>query len=211
MSDIIGLKYWNVDKRPDGVATYYTQNNNPTEEILRKDNETSSWFETCGPTAAINILACRGDKITINCPGKYKPQPEALLSQYFHDPYNYEKLKNVRNLNPKKWMGNRVAQWYSVAIPDVFDVRCRFRWEKEIEKLKEHLSKNIGVMVCLKNPSHYIAIIAFNTKNGYIIYHDSWIGNWWPIRLKNQSYNKRRMLLNEYINNVDNYCILIGG
>jgi hypothetical protein len=44
---IKGVTFWN-DK-----DCYYAQNNNPTEEILRKRSD-REWLVSCGPTAAVN-------------------------------------------------------------------------------------------------------------------------------------------------------------
>ena len=67
---VIGLKKWNIKD------TYFIQTNNPTEEILRKEDG-KGFLETCGPTAAVNCLSARGNNIEIICPGCYEPQPFA--------------------------------------------------------------------------------------------------------------------------------------
>lgn len=201
---IHGLKKWN-DR-----DTYFTQVNNPTEEILRKKNK-KGFLETCGPTAAVNILAARGDNILINCPGEYIPQPEEVLNDYFNDPANYRNLKNARKgLNPADWLGNEIPQYYSVAVPAVFGIKSKFRWSQTWQNIIDCVKQNIGVMICLKNPGHFIAVVAYDDKTDEMIYNDPWPGNKWPVNYAGKPGFNRRMKKVEYHSNVNAYCIEIG-
>lgn len=202
---VIGLKKWN-DKN-----TYYTQINNPTEEILRKKNKTG-YLETCGPTAAVNVLAARGDNILIKCPGDYIPQPEEVLTDFFNDPANYKDLEKARaGMDPGKWLGNEVPQYYTVAIPKVFNVDCKFVWAPSWEDIAEYLSKNIGIILCLKTPGHYIGGVGYDDFTKELIYNDPWPGNKWPERYAGKSGFNRRITQEEFNKNTKEFCIRIGG
>ena len=82
---ITGAVYWNDPNK------WYVQTNNPSEELLRKINK-KDFLETCGPSAGVNCAAVHGFDLEIKCPGKYKPQPEEVLSDWFNDPRNYKLL-----------------------------------------------------------------------------------------------------------------------
>lgn len=200
---VIGLKKWNIKD------TYFIQTNNPTEEILRKEDG-KGFLETCGPTAAVNCLAARGNNIEIICPGSYEPQPEEVLNDYFHDPRNYPKLKEVRSsIDPSKFFNNRVPQDYQVAIPDVFGVKASFEW-KNIQGIDELLKNNIAIMLCLKDPGHYIAVVAYETESKEVCYRDSWPNNYWPKNLKGTSGFNRWIPIETLQKNLSSYRVLIG-
>jgi len=201
---IIGLKNWN------NPNTYYSQVNNPTEEILRKKNKTK-WLESCGPTAAVNILSARGDNIVIRCPGDYRPQPEEVLTDYFNDSENYKALRKARpGLNPRDWLGNEVPQYYSVGVQAVFGVPARYKNSHVWDNIIDCLKINIGVMVCLRKPGHYVGIVAYDDTTEEMIYNDPWPGNKWPVRYAGKSGFNRRMSRVDYSGNVNAYCVEIG-
>ncbi len=206
---IIGLTYWKND-RPDKVSTYYSQDNNATEKMIAKSHNKMNWFETCGPTAATILVAARGGQVYSQTPGGYNPQPEDVLTLFFHDPYNYEKLMKARPLNASTWMGNRVPQWYTVAVPAVYGAPCQFCWGNPLDVIENKLSKNIGIMAQLNKPGHYIAIVAYDTETKEIIINDPWTTNYWPERLKGKATEKRRLKWDELNNNIANYYCLIG-
>jgi hypothetical protein len=90
---IKGVKFWN------GRDCYYTQTNNPTEEILRKRPD-RDWLVSCGPSAAVTCIAAMGFPVLCECPGSYVPQSEEVLKDFFHDPRNYAELKKARPDTP---------------------------------------------------------------------------------------------------------------
>lgn len=201
---IIGLKKWNH------TDTYYTQTNNPTEEILRKKNKTG-YLESCGPTAAVNILAARGDSLLIQCPGNYIPQPEEVLTDFFNDPANYKEFRKARHgMNPHNWLGNEVPQYYPVGVPAVFGVPAKFKGAHMWDDIINCLKINIGVMVCLRKPGHYVGIVAYDDTTEEMIYNDPWPGNKWPVRYAGKSGFNRRMNRIDYSGNVNAYCVEIG-
>ena len=167
---IYGAKYWN------NLLHYYCQVNNPTEEILRKTGA-RGFLETCGSTAAVNCLAVHGYKLAIKCPGLYHPQPEEVLNDWFNDPRNYPALQQVRmDIKPEDLPGNRVPQYYPVAIEDVFNVECQFRWFSTHHDLFDLFKKGCSIQLCLKSPSHYVAAVAYDDETSEIIINDPWPG-----------------------------------
>ena len=177
---IYGLKHY-LDKR-----TYYVQTNNPTEEILRKEDG-KGFLETCGPTTAINCLAAIGKDIKIKCPGTYSPQPEEVLSDFFNDPANYDEFEKIRKgLNYQNFFNNRVPQLYPFAIKSVFNVKARFEWQS-LNNMEKLLKANVAIMVCLLKPSHYVAIVAYDKTEGTICIRDPWPNS--PIA-KGNGFNK---------------------
>lgn len=201
---ILGLKHWNDE------STYYSQVNNPTEEILRKEDG-KDWLESCGATATVNVLAARGDDVSIITPGEYDPQPEEVLFDYFHDPRNYQKLEAVRRgAPPKDWMGNRIPQFYPTAIKDVFGVESRFEWGMAWKYVIVLLMKEIGVVGCIQEPGHYIGFVAHDPGKNELIYREPWPGNPWPPRNKGYTGFNRRMNVQEFESNMQQFRIEIG-
>jgi hypothetical protein len=119
---IKGVQFWN-DR-----DCYYTQTNNPTEEILRKRSD-GSWLVSCGPSAAVTCVAAMGFNVCCGCPGDYVPQSEEVLMDFFNDPRNYAALKAARpDTPPDVWHGNEVPQFYPAAVKAVFGAAARFEW-----------------------------------------------------------------------------------
>ena len=184
---IYGCKHWN-DRN-----YFYVQTNNPTEEILQKAGVVH-YLETCGPSSAVNCMASMGHKVTIDTPGGYQPQPEEVLTDFFNDPNNYKALQEERKdrIDPDKYMGNEIAQYYPLAVKRVFGVRCRFvfaSWKDVVENVKE----GQACQLCFKSPGHFVAAVAFDDETQEIIYNDS-MGKF-NVRMKNGD-------------NLKNYCIV---
>tara|TARA_Y100000310_G_scaffold269827_1_gene283297 strand:- start:9497 stop:10099 length:603 start_codon:yes stop_codon:yes gene_type:complete len=199
---MIGLIYWNDE------STYYTQTNNPSEELLRKEDG-EDFLETCGPTAAVNILAAAGYRVDIECPGTYRPQPEEVLTDWFNDPRNYGTMLTARDgVDPSLYMGNEIPQYYPAAIRDVFAVAARFFWGVSVDDVISALANRCGVMICLEKPGHYIAVVAYDPDTREIVYRDPWPGNPWPEAYRGQSGFNRRISGTE---NIKGYRIEIGG
>ena len=174
---IYGAKYWND---PDA---WYTQTNNPTEEMLRKifkENKLLiSFLESCGGTGSVNCIAvhyniqARQKKLEIKCPGVYRPQPEEVLTDHFNDPRNYKALKREReNIGPADLPGNRVPQYFPLAVKEVFDFDCIFWWIETHHVLADFFKKGYSIQLCLKTPSHYVAGVAFDSMSSEIIVND---------------------------------------
>ena len=197
---IRGVKYWNDRER------YYTQTNNPTEEILRKRSG-GNWLVSCGPTAAVTCLAAMGRDIRCGCPGNYQPQPEEVLMDYFNDPRNYEALKKARpEIDPRSYHGNEIAQYYAVAVPAVFGVKCSFAFGGKFSEVAALVQNGKAVQVCLVKPGHYIAVVAFDDPARELIYNDPW-----PGRFKDGNGFNRRMSEAEFLSNVKPYRLVYGG
>lgn len=167
---IKGVKFWNARD------CYFVQTNNPTEEILRKRSD-GVWLVSCGPSAAITCIAAMGFDVEVKTPGDYKPQSEEVLMDFFNDPRNYPALQKVRpETPPDMWHGNEIPQFYPVAVQSVFGVKARFEWTAPFEKVIAELQAGKAVQLCLKNPGHYIAAVAYDDERDEIIFNDPWPG-----------------------------------
>ena len=81
---------------------YYTQTNNPTEQILKK-YKGGGYLVSCGPTAMINCIAPFGARIRVTSPtGQWDFQPEECVTDFLNDPRVWPKLKTIRDLDLDK-------------------------------------------------------------------------------------------------------------
>ena len=196
---IRGVKFWNERE------FYYTQVNNPTEEVLRKRSD-GGWLVSCGPSAATGCIAAMGFDVEVRTPGAYRPQSEEVLMDFFNDPRNYAALRAARpDTPPEVWHGNEVPQFYPVAVKEVFGVKANFEWGAEFEKVAAHLRSGRAVQLCLIKPGHYIAAVAFDEEAREIIYNDPW-----PGRFRDGNGFNRRMGEAEFRCNVKPYLIVFG-
>nr|DAO15612.1 MAG TPA: peptidase [Caudoviricetes sp.] len=186
---IKGAQFWN-DR-----ACYFVQSNNPTEEILRKRSD-GIWLVSCGPSAAITCIAAMGFDVEVKTPGDYKPQSEEVLMDFFNDPRNYPALQKVRpETPPDMWHGNEIPQFYPVAVQSVFGVKARFEWTAPFEKVIAELQAGKAVQLCLKNPGHYIAAVAYDDERNEVIFNDPW-----PRRFKDGNGFNRRLSKADFSN-----------
>jgi hypothetical protein len=204
---IIGLPRW------DDPDAYYSQENNAIEEILQDAGNLKGlgWLETCGPTAAINILAALGVSLNVATPGGWNPQPEDVLSLYLNDPRNHKVLGAVRaDVKPDEIMGNRVPQYYPTAIKAVFNISADFAWGAVFSSIVRAIDNQRGVMLCMKKPGHYIAVVAYDRGTQELIYNDPWPGNSWPLHYQGKPGKGRRLKINELNSNIQSYRVEIG-
>ncbi len=164
---ITGAKFWNDSDR------FYSQSNNPTENLLRKRNSLSA-LESCGPTAAVNCLAALGYTLTIFTPGSYFPQPEEVLLDYFNDPRNADRLQKERtDISVDQMPPNRVPQFYPLAVHEVFGAVADFSWITGFD-IQHHLEAGRAIQILMRMPSHYIAVLAYDSDTGEVIINDPW-------------------------------------
>jgi len=202
---IKGTKFWN------NREMYYSQNNNPTEEQLKKmlhelgakhnfEYKAATHFETCGPTAAVMGLASRGDIMPMEAPGGYMLQPEEILADYFNDPKNYALFKKIIPdawYDPTEIPSNRCIALYPQAIKSVFGKNVKFVPSKlSFSTLRENLFAGCAVQLCLITPGHFIVAVAFDDITNMIIYNDPWDGR------EGVSGFNRKLSMTEYESNV---------
>jgi len=171
---ISGTKNW------ENRDYYYSQENNPTEHMLKcRLPGGKGWLETCGPTAAVISMASMGRPVEIRTPGGYRAQPEEILTDYLTDPTNFKKLRMLfSDVDPAKIPGNEVAEWYPVAVGEVFGNKCEFAGAMDWVNVSTHLSSGRAVQVCLINPGHFVSLVAVDLTQSEFIYHDPWPGRW---------------------------------
>ena len=220
---IYGAKFWNDKDR------YYRQDNNPSEETLRKDSiedirevekllrangvaeyviglvkkELRGFLESCGPTAAVNCLAALDYNLKILCPGPYRPQPEETLMDFFNNPLNYDALEAIRqDVDPVSSPGNRIPQWYPYAVKEVFGATGVFVWISGYVKTISYLKHGWALQLCLVDPGHYIAAVAYDDESSEIIYNDPW-----PAGVGGNGFNQR-LNIAEFDRNVKKFAII---
>jgi|GEM_PF-888976 len=173
-SDIVGLDFWNDRLR------HHVQENNPQEEQLRKDEieeggPVRGWLETCGPTALTTVCDCAGYNIEVKTPGGFRPQEEGILADYLNHPSNYPKFKKIRpDIDFSVVQGNRYPNLFPLALMEVFAVPAVYYPTRSWEEVAADLQDKRGVVFCLKDPSHFLAGVAFDRATQEIIYHDSY-------------------------------------
>jgi hypothetical protein len=164
---------------------------------------TGSWLQSCGPTAAVNCLAVLGYSLQVECPGTYHPQPEEVLMDYFNDPRNSEKLKQIRDLDYTHLPMNEVPQLYPQAVMDVFCAHGEFTWIGTFAGVAGAVDEGKTVQVSLDDPGHYIAIIAYDEQTDELIINDPW-----PSRFHDGNGFNRRFSRNSFNRNVKPYAII---
>jgi hypothetical protein len=126
---------------------------------------------------------------------------------YFNDPRNYDLLKRVRpDTPPDVWHGNEVPQFYPAAARAVFGIKAEFLWSNHFDKIASFLVQGNAVQLCLVNPGHYIAAVAYDEDREEIIYNDPW-----PGRFPDGNGFNRRMGRAECAANVKPFLIVYGG
>jgi hypothetical protein len=172
---ILGAAFWK-----DRKNAYFTQENNSIEHILKcRLAEGASWLETCGPTASLNCQASLGREVGIRTKGGYRPQPEDLLATYFNDPRNFDSMrKEWSGLDPEELPGNEVAQWYPLAVREVFGNSCEFVGGLGFEEAARHIREGRAIQVCLRSPGHFIALVAYDEESSEFVIKDGWASRW---------------------------------
>lgn len=199
---IKGTKNW-ADR-----GTFSVQTNNAIETILHKklpvgaDGIPHGWLEDCGPTAAINILDAMGHPTETKSPAGWAPQPEDVLACWFNDPRNYGAMVRP-GVDPAKFLGNEIPQWYPAALAAVFGVSARYLEGQTFDWMATIVQGGAGAMICLKDPGHFLAVVAYDDETKELIYRDSW-----PGRTKTDGFNLR-MGRAEWSANVNPFLILI--
>ena len=183
-------------------SKFVVQTDNAIENILRKAG-IQLWLETCGPTSAVNCMYFLGHNITILLPGGYMIQPEDALTVWMNDPHNAVMEAAARqNLDPNNYEDNEIPQYYPVALKAVFGVNAEFAWSNWTD-VTARIKAGQAVMICLKNPGHFLAVVGWDDSTSELIYRDSW-----PGRTHSDGFNLR-MGLAEFQNNTQGFIVAI--
>jgi hypothetical protein len=156
----------------DDRKTFSIQTNNAQENILKRwSGKDRGYLESCGPTAAVNLVEAMGFNVACHSPGGAVIQPEDFLMVWMNTP------ENIAGLIADGVLGNEVAEFYPVAIPKVFGVPVlMMRKAQTFDWVGRQLQSGLGVMLCRNDPGHYIAAVAFDDIAAEIIYRDPWPG-----------------------------------
>ena len=151
-------------------------------------------------------MASMGYDLKIKCPGTYEPQPEEILMDFMTDPRNDNLLRSVRNLDDTNIPENQVPQYYPVSVLSVFNVKASFKWGLDMDAIKMYVTHQRAVQIVLKNPGHYLAVVAYDYDTDELIYNDSW-----GSRYKDGKGGRiRRLSRKEYMSNAQPYYIVYG-
>jgi hypothetical protein len=192
---IRGADYWSDTSR------YYTQSNNAVERILDRYRAHVSAV-ACGPSSAVNCIAATGSGVDIVTYGGWAPQPEDILTLWFHDYRNWPELAQIRTeTDPERsrYSPHEVPQYYPAAVKSVFGVDAHFEWGTTFSKVAQLIADGMPVMLNHKpdrsRPGHFVAVVAHDDSTGDLIYHDSWPEgipghNGWGVRIAEDRFNE---------------------
>lgn len=156
---------------------YFKQTNNVIESFTKKKYK-KKYLESCGNTSA-TMGSCMMSKnpldIEVAKNGIWQCQPEDYLFLHMNDEKNYKKFLAVRKLDLKnKYPGNRVPQYYPVALDEVFNIKCEFVWKATKNYWINTIRNKNVIMICLRKPGHYILLHNFDTSTEEFIFSDPW-------------------------------------
>lgn len=188
---ISGCKLW-ADRR-----TFSVQTNNSIENLLRRwSGKDRGFLETCGPTSAVNVLDALGVPTAITSPKFASVQPEDFLTLWMNDPAN--RPSNIPDERPT----NEYATAYPNAIGKVFGATVLYLEGQSFDQISAMVESGRGCMVCLVNPGHFLAVVAFDDATKELIYRDPW-----PNRTQTDGFNLR-MGKAEFESNVKPYVLV---
>ena len=187
---------------------YYIQSNNALEMYLKKYGVQNSAV-TCGPSAAINCMAAMGIDVEIETPGGYHPQPEDILTAWFHDPRNWQRLRAIRGATDPEatqYSPHEVPQYYPSAVRSVYGVDAHFEFLHDFDRVADYLFKGWAVQITQKDPGHFIAVVAYDSDLDELIFNDPF-----PVHFTNHNGFNRRIGRGEYDSTVKPYAIVYKG
>lgn len=198
---IQGLKNWNKKD------AYFSQENNAIETYnkTQKNEGLNHWTESCGPTSCINILASMGIPFEKKF-GDWTPQPEDILFLYLNDPRNVDLWELRKDIQKNIIPGNRIPQFYPKAVKSLFSVDAEFKLNMTFQEVAIQVVKGIGIQICLRNPGHYMAVVAYDDETQELIVNDPF-GSRWP---DGNGFN-RRLSKQDFQVNVQNFFIVYKG
>jgi len=201
---IKGVTNWNDRNR------FWVQTKNGVEAILKvalpkgTDGIPHGWLETCGPTSCVNVLDAMGKPIDCKSPGGGTLRPSDFLALWMNEPQNFAAMaKAVPSITDvDQYMENEIAAFYPEAVRQVFGVTGEYTEGKGFDWLASQVQSGRGAMICLKNPGHFLAVLAYDDATQEFIYNDSW-----PNRTKTDGWNLR-LTKSEFQTNVKPYALV---
>ena len=168
---ITGVKNWN-DR-----SVRYEQNENATESIIKKvlrENGITKkgWLESCGASAFCTIMEAMGFLTEADYPvlNGETIQFDDWIMMYMNDP------KRDRIFLKGTTFDNHVFRNYPKLAEKLFPTCVPVYKHWDWKDITAEITKGHGAQICLKNPSHYIAGLAYNDIEDVILYSDSWTG-----------------------------------
>jgi hypothetical protein len=193
---ILMTKYGTNEER------YFTQDNNATEQIIKKKG-IQLYLETCGTTSMANCIASiKDDEWLKNNFYFIKIQIEDYICDYMNDPHNYDVFKAIRNLDYNFYFGNEIPQLYPYTAKQLFNVDAEFKNEKDFNKLIGYISNNQPIQLCFINPGHFVALVGIDTDTKELIINDPWFRHY-----PTGGFN-HRLSIQEYDQNINPWLII---
>ena len=197
-----GASKWN------DADAYYIQSNNAVERALSRYGAKDSAV-TCRPSAAVNCIASMGIHVQCYTPAGWNPQPEDVLTLWFHDKRNWEKLKDIRSgTDPQRtiYSPHEVPQYYPLAVKEVFGVDAEFQWLHDFDDMADRVVSGQAVQITEKDPGHFIAVVAYDSDLDELIINDPY-----PVNYTDFNGFNRRLGRAEYQEHVKPYAIMYKG
>jgi hypothetical protein len=165
---IYGIKNWN------NPAIRYDQTQNSLEAIIKKlfamHNIKISYLISCGLSTAGCLYEGIGWLTESNVP-KF-PNGEQIqfddwIAMYCNNPQD-TRFPNYPMPN------NMYGEPYIIMAKLLFNKTIRYIENISFDMAITELKKHNGIQICLKDPAHWIPIIAYDDKQDVLIFNDSW-------------------------------------
>jgi hypothetical protein len=162
--------------------TFHVQTNNAIEDLV-------PGLEYCGPTASVMCIdSLRKEFQNKNSyGGSWVPQDEDFLTCFFIDHANWNMFEKIRQLDLTNLPPNRIFQYYPYAVKMCFNQVAEYREDGSFDIISQHLWNGEPCQICLKDPGHFLAAVAFDNEKNEIIYNDPWPGR----NLDGNGFNRR--------------------
>lgn len=200
---IKGVNYWSDRNR------FWVQTKNGVEAILKValpagvDGIHHGWLETCGPSSSVNVMDSMGTDISNKSSGGASLRPMDFLTLWMNEPQNFVSLGIAAGVTgPDQYMENEIAAFYPAAVKACFGATAVYKEGLGWDGLVNEVQQGQGAMICLINPGHFLAVVAYDDVTQELIYNDSW-----PGRTGTDGFNLR-MGKSEFLSNVKSYAIV---
>jgi hypothetical protein len=167
------------------------------KERLPKDDKPIGYLESCGACAFCCLMEGMGylqSKDYFTFPTGARVQMDDAVMLYLNDP-----ARGYTDIMP-----NRTALAYRAAALDLYNVQAKIIEPCAFNMVIDEIRKHHGVQLCLEDPGHWIAAIAYDDIHREIVFMDSWGER--P-GLKNGGINER-LTEGEYNSNVKKFMVV---
>ncbi len=181
---------------------YYDQTNDASIDLIKQYTGKREVI-ACGPNMAAMNCDIAGCNMGIFTPGE---QASDAILNVFHNPFNAQNWKRIRDIDYDKYSENEVPQLYPQMTRIIWgEEKCLFAWGITRQAITTAINADapIGVAVKMEFGGHYISIVGYKEDQGnfWIIYNDPY-----PRKLDRQPHQspgdpvgyQRRMLYQDF-------------